>query len=65
MPSKSELMHYRLQAWIRENKSNKDLKHLGYKPDAWGVKHHYYQIANHEVSVDMIEDLEPVDDDTD
>ena len=49
----------------QENKSNKDLKYLGYKPDAWGVKHHYYKIANHEVSVDMIEDLEPVDDDTD
>ena len=65
MPSKSELMHYRLQAWIRENKSNKDLKYLGYKPDSLGVKHHYYKIANHEVSVDMIEDLEPVDDDTD
>ena len=47
-----------------EDKSDKDLKYLGFKPDIWGVKHHYYKIANHEVSVDMIEDLEQVEDET-
>tara|TARA_B100000579_G_scaffold142989_1_gene116064 strand:+ start:448 stop:645 length:198 start_codon:yes stop_codon:yes gene_type:complete len=64
MPSKSEMMHHRLQAWIRENKSHKDLEYLGYKPDKLGVEHHYYRIADHEVSVDMIEDLEQVEDET-
>ena len=43
MPTKSELMHYRLQAWL-------------------GVPQHWYRIADHEVTVDQVEELELMDD---
>ena len=36
MPSKSELIHYRLQAMLREH-SFSDLKYLGVRPDSIGV----------------------------
>jgi hypothetical protein len=36
MPTKSELMHYRLQAWLRENQCE-EFEYLGERPDALGV----------------------------
>jgi len=57
MISRDDLMHHRLQAWLRENKSD-DLKYLGFYPDALGVDKHWYQIGTHEVTVDCIEDIE-------
>ena len=43
MISRDELMHHRLQAWLRENKSE-DLEYLGYYEDTLGVKRHWYRI---------------------
>ncbi len=60
MATKAELMHYRLQAWIRENNSS-ELEYLGIRSDILGVNQHYYRIGEHEVSVEMIEDLEMVE----
>ncbi len=47
MPTKSELMHYRLQAWLRENQCE---------------EFEYLRIADHEVTVDQVEELELMDD---
>ena len=61
MIGKVELMHHRLQAWLRENNSD-ELEYLGYYPDKFGVNNHWYRIAGkYEVSVDCIEDLELVE----
>ena len=54
---KSELVHWRLQAMLREN-SFSDLKYIGIKPDSVGVNQHWYNINGHEVPVDAIEELE-------
>jgi len=64
MISRDELMHHRLQAWLRENQSE-DLAYLGYYEDILGQLKHWYKIAEHEVSVDCIEDLELVEDESD
>lgn len=62
MISKTELMHHRLQAWLRENKCD-DFEYLGERPDVvCGVMNHWYRIADNEVTVDQIEDLELVED---
>ena len=53
-------MHYRLQAWLRENKCA-DIEYLGLRPDTLGIEQHFYRIGEHEVSVDLIEDLELVE----
>ena len=45
---KSELVHWRLQAMLREN-SFKDLKYIGVKPDSVGINQHWYNINGHEV----------------
>ena len=59
--SSAELMHHRLQAWLRENKC-KDIEYLGernsYKS---GESQHFYRIGEHEVPVDAIEELEMVE----
>ena len=59
--SSAELMHHRLQAWLRENKC-KDIEYLGgresYKS---GETQHFYRIGKHEVPVDAIEELEMVE----
>ena len=60
MISRDELMHHRLQAWLRENKCD-DIEYLGFYEDTLGVDKHWYRIAEHEVTVDCIEDLELVD----
>ena len=57
MISKADLMHHRLQAWLRENKCD-ELEYLGVGPDALGIDNHWYRIGEHEVTVDCIEDLE-------
>ena len=49
---KSELIHYRLQAMLREN-SFSDLSYLGIRNDV-----HWYDIGGNEVPVDAIEELE-------
>ena len=54
---KSELVHWRLQAMLREN-SFRDLKYIGVKPDSVGINQHWYNINGHEVPVDAIEELE-------
>ena len=53
--TKSELIHYRLQAMLREN-SFSDLSYLGIRN---GV--HWYNIGGNEVPVDAIEELESVE----
>ena len=40
MPSTSELMHYRLQAMLREHNWS-DLEDLGIRPDSVGVDQHW------------------------
>ena len=59
MISKSELMHHRLQAWLRENVSD-DVEYLGYKPDVLGEMNHWYRFGEHEVTVDCVDDIELV-----
>ena len=61
MPTKSELMHYRLQAWLRENQCE-EFVYLGEKPDALGIPQHWYSIAGTEVTAGQIEELELMDD---
>jgi|TARA_B100000287_G_scaffold168020_1_gene158526 hypothetical protein len=52
---KSELIHYRLQAMLREH-SFSDLSYLGIRNDV-----HWYNIGGNEVPVDSIEELESVE----
>ena len=54
---KSELIHWRLQAMLREH-SFSDLQYLGVKPDSIGIPQHWYSIDGNEVPVDAIEELE-------
>ena len=54
---KSELIHWRLQAMLREH-SFSDLKYVGVKPDSIGMPQHWYMIGDHEVPVDAIQELE-------
>ena len=54
---KSELIHWRLQAMLREH-SFPDLQYLGVRPDSIGVNQHRYSIDGNEVPVDAIEELE-------
>ena len=53
--TKSELIHYRLQAMLREH-SFSDLSYLGMRDDV-----HWYDIGGNEVPVDAIEELESVE----
>ena len=55
--SKSELIHHRLQAMLREHTFS-DLKYIGVKPDSVGVDQHWYMIREHEVPVAAITELE-------
>lgn len=65
MISRDELMHHRLQAWLRENQSE-DLAYLGYYEDIVGQLKHWYLIAGeHEVSVDCIEGIDLAEDESD
>ena len=47
--SSAELMHHRLQAWLRENKC-KDIEYLGERKSyKSGESQHFYRIGEHEV----------------
>ena len=61
MPTRAELMHYRLQAWLRENKCE-EIEYLGERPDALGITQHWYSIAGTEVTADQIEELDLMED---
>ena len=54
---KSELIHWRLQAMLREHRFS-DLEYLGTKPDSIGISQHWYLIGGHEVPVDAIIELD-------
>ena len=54
---KSELIHWRLQAMLREH-SFPDLQYLGVRPDSIGIPQHWYQIGKAEVPVDAITELD-------
>ena len=60
--SKSELIHHRLQAMLREH-SFRDLKYLGVRPDSIGIDQQWYMIGENEVPVDAITELESVETD--
>ena len=53
--TRTELIHYRLQAMLREH-SFSDLSYLGIRNDV-----HWYNIGGNEVPVDAIEELESVE----
>ena len=65
MPTKTELIHHRLQAMLREH-SFSDLEYLGERESyKSGELQHWYRIGENEVPVDAIEHLESVEDETD
>ena len=57
---KSELIHWRLQAMLREH-SFSDLAYLGVRPDSIGMDQHWYSIDGNEVPVDAIQVVESVE----
>ena len=57
---RSELIHWRLQAMLREH-SFSDLQYLGVRPDSIGMNQHWYMIGDNEVPVDAITELESED----
>lgn len=59
VPSKSDLMHYQLQAIMRENTFDEEqMKYLGLRDDG---KHWYLFGGRHEVSSDQFEEIELVE----
>ena len=61
MPTKSELMHYRLQAIIRED-DTLDIEYIGDRPSyRSGDMVPWYRLGNAEVPVDAIGELECVE----
>ena len=65
MPTKTELIHHRLQAMLREH-SFSDLEYLGERKSyKSGELQHWYRIGENEVPVDAIEQLDSVDDESD
>ena len=59
---KSELIHWRLQAMLREH-TFPDLQYLGVRPDSIGVDQHWYRIGEAEVPVDSITELDSEEED--
>ena len=59
VPTKEELIHFKIQAAMRENLFAEDqMKYLGER-----AGHHWYLIdGQHEVSSDQLEEFEVVDD---
>lgn len=56
VPTKSELIHYKIQAALRENHFKEDqMKYLGIRDDG---KHWYFVGGEHEVSVDQFTEFE-------
>ena len=65
MPTKTELIHHRLQEMLREH-SFSDLEYLGERESyKSGELQHWYRIGENEVPVDAIEQLDSVDDESD
>tara|TARA_B100000900_G_C20545480_1_gene702345 strand:- start:956 stop:1162 length:207 start_codon:yes stop_codon:yes gene_type:complete len=61
MPTKTELIHHRLQAMLREHSFN-DLEYLGERKSYKSGKiEHWYKIGEHEVPVDAISELDSED----
>ena len=59
---KSELIHWQLQAMLREHSFSEDnLAYLGVREDSIGIPQHWYKIGDHEVPCDSIESLESVE----
>lgn len=55
---RSELIHWQLQAMLREHSFSQDqLEYLGVRKDSIGVPQHWYSIGGNEVPVDSIEEL--------
>ena len=53
---KSELIHWQLQAMLREHSFSKDdLAYLGVREDSIGMPQHWYSIGGNDVPVDAIE----------
>ena len=53
---KSELIHWQLQAMLREHSFSEDnLAYLGVREDSIGIPQHWYSIGGTEVPVDAIE----------
>mgnify|MGYP003311309052 CR=1 FL=1 len=59
---KSELIHWRLQAMLREH-SFPDLQYLGVRKDSIGIPQHWYQIGEAEVPCDAITELDSEEND--
>ena len=57
---KSELIHWRLQAILREH-NMRDLQYLGVSPDSIGMPQHWYMIGDNEVPCDSITELDSED----
>ena len=58
MPSKLELLHYRLQAILREY-NMPDLEYIGERPSyKTGENVHWYRIGKAEVPIDAITDFD-------
>ena len=55
---KSELIHWQLQAMLREHSFSKnDIEYLGVRKDSIGMPQYWYSIGGNEVPVDAIEEL--------
>ena len=55
---KSELIHWQLQAMLREHSFSEDnLVYLGVREDSIGISQHWYSIGGTEVPVDAIVEL--------
>ena len=55
---KSELIHWQLQAMLREHTFSGDqLEYLGVRKDSIGMPQHWYSIGGNEVPVAAIEEL--------
>ena len=61
MPTRDDLLHYRLQAVLREN-NFPDLEYIGERPSyKTGDMVHWYRIGKAEVPVDAITELDSVE----
>ena len=62
MPTKLDLLHYRLQAILRDY-NMPDLEYLGERPSyKTGEDVHWYRIGNAEVPIDAITEFEAEED---
>ena len=65
MPTQLDLLHYRLQAILRDYNFS-DLEYLGERPSyKTGNNVHWYRIGEEEVPIDAITEFEAEEDDQD